>query len=103
MLYFSLFEGVSIGIPDPVPASGVWRAKESSEEIDLDLLVHETPWGSGLKDKAKLLKLVMEDVEQGFAEELTGGLDEARRRFGSKMAAGKLRIISVQGKDEIDR
>ena len=100
LLYFSLFEGVSTGIPEAIPASGVWRAKESAEDVDVELLIHEAPWGSGLRDKAKLLQLVMEDVKQGFCEELVGGMDEAKRRFGAKIAAGKLGIVSVPGKED---
>ncbi|CAE7472172.1 Ubr3, partial [Symbiodinium pilosum] len=42
-----LEHGVSTGVVNTIPPSGVWREVEVAERPDLELLVHDAPWGSG--------------------------------------------------------
>ena len=56
----------------------------------MELYTWPEPWGSGLQDLETVMKLVQEDVDLGFAEWLPGGLAEARARFGTACAAGRL-------------
>ena len=94
-----LKEGVPTGIEEPIAASGVWRPVDPQEPTDLPLEVHDTPWSSGSKDPELLRKLIQKDLDKGFAFELQGGLEEAKRRWGSKVAAGKLGIAHAPGRD----
>ena len=78
-----LDQGVPTGIVRTIPPSGVWRDLEVAERPDLELLVCDSPWGSGLDDPSTLLDLVQADVDAGFAEWLPIGLPEAKARFGA--------------------
>jgi hypothetical protein len=95
-----LEKGVPTGIDSEIPASGVWRPRDAEDRPDLELLVHESPWKSGLDDVEGLRKLLQHDADLGFCEKLRGGLTEAKKRFGGRLAAGKLGIVKVPGKDD---
>ncbi len=95
-----LEQGVPTGIDGAVPASGVWRPRDADERPDLELLVHTSPWKSGSDDIHGLRKLLKHDEDLGFCEMLQGGFKEAQRRFGKRMAAGKLGIVKAPGKDD---
>ncbi|CAE7731791.1 unnamed protein product, partial [Symbiodinium pilosum] len=69
-----LEHGVSTGVVNTIPPSGVWREVEVAERPDLELLVHDAPWGSGRADPRLLMELVQADVDCGFAEWLPRGL-----------------------------
>ena len=92
-----LEHGVPTGIEQTIPASGVWPAVEVPERLPLELITCEEPWGSGLSDPKLLMKLVQDDVDQGFAEWLPGGLPEAKQLFGQAIAAGKLGLVKKEG------
>lgn len=92
-----LEHGVPTGIEQTIPASGVWPAVEAPERLPLELITCEEPWGSGLSDPKLLMKLVQEDVDQGFAAWLPGGLLEAKQLFGEAVAAGKLGLVKKEG------
>ena len=92
-----LEHGVPTGIEQTIPASGVWSAVEAPERLPLQLITCEEPWGSGLSDPKLLMKLVQEDVDQGFAAWLPGGLLEAKHLFGEAVAAGKLGLVKKEG------
>ena len=92
-----LEQGVSCGIYETIPASGVWRAVDVPERPPMELLVWDTPWPSGCDRPDLLQELVQSDVDAGFAEWLDGGLHEVQERFGSRCAAGKLGIIIKDG------
>ena len=66
---------------------------------NLELLVLDAPWGTALDDPETLMELVQRDVDCGFAEWIDGGLDEVRRRFGRRCAAGRLGLVKKDGAD----
>ena len=92
-----LEHGVSAGVVNTIPPSGVWREVEVAERPDLELLVHDAPWGSGRADPRLLMELVQADVDCGFAEWLPGGLAQARAKFGDHCAAGRLGLVHKDG------
>ena len=95
-----LEEGVGTGIKSPIAPSGVWDERmESSCFDEYDLRVFETPWQSASEDVAFTRSLIMKDVEAGFAYILPGGESEARSRWGPHVAAGKLGVVRVPGKN----
>lgn len=83
-----LAEGVPTGVVNTRP--------------ELSLLVWDEPWQSGSDDPKTLLGLVQADVDDGFAEWLSGGLAEARERFGELCAAGKLGLVHRRGRPAFD-
>ena len=93
-----LTEGVPTGIIDSIPPSGVWEQVCSPEEQPSDLLVHLEPWGSAQNDEDLALSLLQKDIEAGYAFLLPGGEAEARERWGSWVAAGKLGVVKAPGK-----
>ena len=92
-----LDQGVPTGIVHTIPPSGVWREVEVAQRPDLELLVCDSPWGSGLDDPATLLDLAQADVDAGFAEWLLGGLPEAKARFWARCAAERLGLVHKEG------
>ena len=66
-----LDRGVSTGVLETIPASGVWREVDVAERPPQELLVWDRPWQSGLDDAELLLQLVQAD--DGGAEWLPGG------------------------------
>ena len=89
--------GVPTGIRETILASGVWRPVEVPERPPVELLTWQEPWSSGRQDPETVLQLVQEDVDLGFAEWLPGGLAEARARFGTACAAGRLGLVKKEG------
>ena len=83
-----LVERVPTCILHPIEPSGVWE----------ELLVHYDPWKSAKLDESLTLSLLMKDVEAGHAFVLAGGEEEARRRWGKHVAAGKLGVVHASGK-----
>ena len=75
-LPIQLERGVPTGIRETIPASGVWRPVEVPERPPVELLTWQEPWS---------------------AEWLAGGLAEARARFGTAFAAGRLGLVKKKG------
>ena len=96
-LPIQLERGVPTGMRETIPASGVWRPVEVPERPPVELLTWQEPWSSGRQDPDTVLQLVQEDVDLGFAEWLPGGLAEARARFGTACAAGRLGLVKKEG------
>ncbi|CAE7206124.1 unnamed protein product, partial [Symbiodinium natans] len=94
-----LLEGVSTGIVQPIPPSGVWEEVAEPVAVEQDLRVHLEPWRSASDNLALAKKLVMDDVAAGHAFVLPGGEAEARARWGDRIAAGKFGVVQVPGKN----
>ena len=93
-----LHRGVDPGIDQPIQYSGVWHPIEEPVETDLDLCVHDSPWGN--PDLEALYSLVQADVEAGFAYEVTGTEEDLRTMFADKVAAGKLSVVKSEGRPD---
>ena len=94
-----LKEGVPRGIVSDIQASGVWIPADTPERPDLELVVHDSQWGSATDDPKCLMELVQADISSGFAEWLPGGVAEAKRRYGNHCAAGRLGLVKKEGKE----
>ena len=92
-----LVEGVSTGILDAIPASGVCFPV-CVEDTGGDLLVHAAPWSSAMEDPALTRRLLQQDIDAGYLMHLPGGAAEARDRWGDNVAAGKLGVACAPGK-----
>ena len=88
--------GVSTGVLEPIPPSGVWRETEIAEKPPLELLICDEPWQSARDDPELLQQLVQADVDDGFADWLAGGLTEAKERW-EHCGAGKFGIVKKEG------
>ena len=93
-----LSEGVSTGIVDPIPASGVWGPVDCGEIDDTDLSVHLTPWGSAHADEELTWALLDKDIAAGHLFEVLGGVPVAKARWGNLVASGKLGVALAPGK-----
>ena len=63
-----------------------------------ELLVHREPWSSAASEPDLARELLKKDLDAGFLMRLEGGEAEARQRWGSRLAAGKLGIVHAPGK-----
>ena len=94
-----LSEGVPTGIISPIVPSKVWdNAGDMDVDLDCELLVHSSPWKSAADNVPLARSLMMQDVEAGFAYILPGGIDEAKCKWGSHVAAGRLGLVQVEGR-----
>lgn len=93
-----LFTGVSTGIDEPISPSGVWEVISDEAVVDAELLVHYEPWGSALKSPDLTWQLIQKDLDAGHLVEIHGGEQEARARWGSKVAAGKFGVVTAEGR-----
>ena len=57
-------------------------------------------WQSAEDNKEKVLKLLEEEIGNGWLERWEGSLEDAQRVWGVRVAVGKLALISVPGKDD---
>ena len=93
-----LSPGVRTGYFHPIEPSGVWPSAPLDQEDTPELSLHEANWQSAEADPGGALRLILDDVDAGFMEEIKGGLPEARQRWPAGVAVGKLGIVSVPGK-----
>ena len=91
--------GVPTGVLRPIQPSGIWRTHESEPSIEAEqLLWHDGNWSSA-EDKPDIaLQLMLHEVEQGWVEEIHGGMPEAVQRWGPLVAVGKLGVVDSPGK-----
>eukprot|EP00435_Cladocopium_sp_Y103_P046226 s1410_g13.t1 len=93
-----LVEGVPTGIQSHIAPSGIWDEVAVADTEDVDLDIHLSPWPSGLADVELTKALIMKDVNAGHAFILQGGADEARQRWGTHVAAGRLGVVQASGR-----
>ena len=78
----------------------MWQLLGEPVEFDAGLSglsIHTSPRRSGLEDEDLTLLLMLKDVADGFAFELSRGEAEVRQRWGHAVAAGKLGISQPPG------
>ena len=51
------------------------------------------------KDPSTTQHLIQKDLDAGFVFEVTGGLENAKARWGANVAVGKLNLALAEGKD----
>ena len=90
--------GVPTGIDEPITPSGVWEVISEDVAVDAELLVHYEPWGSALKSPELTWQLIQKDLDAGHLVKIPGGEQEARARWGSKLAAGKFGVVTAEGR-----
>ena len=97
-LHHHLQHGVPTGVLDPIPPGHIWPAKPTSttEEVP-DLQSFCSNWTGAHEDPDLTQSLIDEEINQGWVEELHGGLAEAKRRWTS-IAVGKLNVVHADGK-----
>ena len=97
-LHHHLLQGVPTGLLDPIPPGYIWPSKPQSKAEDPGLLQSfDTNWTGAEEDPHLTLSLIQEEMDQGWIEELQGGLDEAKQRW-TLVAVGKLNVVQAPGK-----
>ena len=96
----TLRAGVPIGVGEPVRSSGLFRERSdlTPAEGEDELFVLAENWQGANDDPEVTLDLVTADVKHGWAIPLDGGLDEARARWGDRVADMKLNVVKAGGK-----
>ena len=94
--------GVPTGILQPVPCSGVWEPAVLTDADDAEdlpgLVRHLEPWGSAESDPTLVRELLQKDLDAGYLVPLPGGGEEALRRWGANVAAGKFGLVVAPGR-----
>ena len=88
--------GVPACVGESVPSTGIYRPRAQHEMAPSGdpLVVCEGNWKSARDAPETTLAEILADVSDGYASELKGGLEEARRRWGTRLAGGKLGLAS---------
>ena len=63
-----------------------------------DLVRHLEPWGSAESDPTLVRELLQKDLDAGYLVPLLGGEEEALRRWGANVAAGKFGLVVAPGR-----
>ena len=89
-------------ILQPVPCSGVWEPAVLTDADDADdlpdLVRHLEPCGSAESDPTLVRELLQKDLDAGYLVPLLGGGEEALRRWGANVAAGKFGLVVAPGR-----
>ena len=87
---------------EPVPCSGVWEPAVLTDADDAEdlpgLVWHLEPWGSAESDPTLVRELLQKDLDAGYLVPLPGGGEEALRRWGANVAAGKFGLVVAPGR-----
>ena len=76
----------------------MWPQSSPSAPSPPDFQLCEGNWQSAESDVDTTLTLVEEDIRDGFVEEVHGGMDEAKSRWGDLIAVGRLGIATAEGR-----
>ena len=96
-----LTKGVPLGVDAPIEPSGIWipRQTVTSEDVP-DLLLCESNWGSATQNPGSVNKIIDRGIGLHRLQVIKGGLQEAKKRWGDRIAIGKLGLIQVEGKKD---
>ena len=99
-----LDEGGPTGAFGPLPGSGQWPPAQESLDFSHDFspasLEHcRGNWLAAENNPALLSKLVQEEIDKGFVKQFKGSESQARQRWPSGTAIGKLNIVMAEGRD----
>ena len=92
-----LKQGVPTGALSDMPRSFIWPPKPSSADTVPDLEICEKNWKGANEDPELTWDLINEEINNGWVEELTGGLQEAKQRW-QNIAVGKLNVVHSAGR-----
>ena len=92
-LWPSLMSGVPTGHFQDIPRSNVFiPTSEPGAEADTSgLQICENNWQGARENPEELRRLLQEEIDRGWLEELT--FEEAQQRWGEHLAVGKLNVV----------
>ena len=96
-LFPCLRSGVPTGFDADIPLSNVLVPQGSGHPFAQEIAICHGNWSSAEADPETLRALVEEELDKGWLLELDS-LASAQARFGSKLAIGKMSIVSAPGK-----
>ena len=96
-LFPCLLSGVPTGFDADIPLSNVLVPQGSGHPFAQEIAICHGNWSSAEADPETLRALVEEELAQGWLFEMDS-LASAQARFGSKLAIGKMSIVSAPGK-----
>ena len=99
-LHAHLALGVPTGVLEAIPPGHIWPRKppsNSAEPPPLHSFESESNWTGAQEDPDLTLSLIQEEIQQGWVEEILGGMDEAKQRW-EVTAVGKLNVVHADGK-----
>ena len=99
-LHAHLAHGVPTGVLEAIPPGHIWPRKPpstSAEPPPLHSFESESNWTGAQEDPDLTLSLIQEEIQQGWVEEILGGMDEAKQRW-EVTAVGKLNVVHADGK-----
>ena len=98
-LFPSLLEGVPAGVDHSIPTSNCFRPNGLNEgPVEPDFAFCDTHWLGAHQDPETLWTLVQQEVADGFVEQLPS-LEEARAKWGDRLALMKLNVVRSPGKN----
>lgn len=92
--------GVSAGVLDEIPNSGVFApsSDHDDDKVPFCPIVDSCNWSSASKHAAIVQELIETDISEGFVEPWSGSLQDAEARWPGAVAVMKLAVIIAAGK-----
>lgn len=96
-LHYHLQQGVPTGVLEPIPPGHIWPSKPSAEISSEPLQSFDSNWAGAEEDPDLTWSLLQAELEEGWIEEIPGGIPEAKQRWTS-IAVGKLNVVQAIGR-----
>lgn len=96
-----LSEGVHLGVDEPIQASGVWIPQTfTTDPLPDDLTLCDSNWKSADDNAPAVATLVDAYLKKERMQLIKGDVAEATKRWGNRVATGKLGLVQVPGKKD---
>ena len=91
-LHPHLQAGVPTGVLEDIPPSYIFPPKTSQSSVAHHLQSFSENWKGAMDDPDLTWKLIEEEMQQGWVEEIQGGMEAAHQRW-EHIAVGKLNVV----------
>ena len=95
-----LAKGISTGIWESIPLSGVFSPENRERPVWSDIRSCFENWSSAEQEEDRVEALLEREIEQGWVERWPGSWEGATYRWGKKALCSKLALVRSEGKED---
>lgn len=105
-LHYHLQQGVPTGVLEPIPPGHIWPSKPSAEISSEPLQSFDSNWAGAEEDPDLTWSLLQAELEEGWIEEIPGGIPEAKREVERRPSYREetqtgLRLVMLQSQSKL--
>ena len=84
---------------EPIRFFGVWRRQQTEARQGLPLVIYDTNWKSAEEDLDTVFRLIQEDIDANFVQELHGDISQPKKHRPKGVAVGRLNVARSDQRD----